>query len=258
MAKTTRVQDKAALTNQLSGQSVLRIENVLLVVIAAVLLVGGSLLWRFSTDISQITDELQSQVTNITAIVQRVSSDVDGLHASVGDIASGIDQMSTEISYVSAEVQRMASDVSQSSAEVQRVATEVSHTSAEVGRLSAEMSFLAAGVAQVQNRLDTLETALIYDEASPLVVPTSAPMARTSLSSENTVDSGSTKAILYRVRPGDTLWHISASLLGSPNRHPVISELNNLDPPSLIRPGDQLLIPIGPEDQYDVDITNMK
>lgn len=50
--------------------------------------------------------------------------------------------------------------------------------------------------------------------------------------------------VTYRVRSGDTLSEIAYSLMGSPVQYPVIAEVNQLESADLIRPGQQLKVPV--------------
>ena len=43
--------------------------------------------------------------------------------------------------------------------------------------------------------------------------------------------------LVYRVRPGDTLWDIAEGLLGDPFLYPLVAGLSNISNPHLIRPG---------------------
>lgn len=99
----------------------------------------------------------------------------------------------------------------------QEVSREVAHEAAR------EAAILAA-------RQVAREIALQFDAgaATPVLAP---------------VEMSETDAIMYRVRRGETLWDISASLTGTALNYTVLMEYNNLESPPRLQTGQRIYIP---------------
>jgi len=57
-------------------------------------------------------------------------------------------------------------------------------------------------------------------------------------------DPGREELIVYRVRPGETLWEIAAALTDSPLNYRTLMELNGIESPPRLRAGQDLLVPV--------------
>lgn len=100
------------------------------------------------------------------------------------------------------------------------IVTEIDQVEHAVGQLTTDIATVSERLGSIEHLL-TAETLTPTDEAAQDL-----------------------PAIVYRVRPGDTLWQIAESLLGSPWLYREIAEINQIQSPGLIRPGERLIIPV--------------
>ncbi len=188
-------------------------------------------------------ESLEAAVAGLREGVEALRGDLLGVHEEVGAlrgdlVAHGeeIDTLRGELRAVARETSALRTDVSRSQTEIEGVrgdsAARAAEVDAQILALDERISSLVELVEFTQIALDGLAAPAVASTAAPV------PAAPTSLG-----EAGQ-DVIVYRVRPGETLWEISISLTGSALNYPVLMEYNELPSPPQLRAGQQLIVPV--------------
>ncbi|MCC6676554.1 MAG: LysM peptidoglycan-binding domain-containing protein [Phycisphaerales bacterium] len=89
-------------------------------------------------------------------------------------------------------------------------------------------------------------------DSRPVQTPVPAPKPQAPVPAPEPADAGDAKAVApqftkYRVQPGDSLNSIAAKMLGSSRHATAIAKANPLKDPQRLRAGEEIRIPLDPE-----------
>jgi nucleoid-associated protein YgaU len=112
----------------------------------------------------------------------------------------------------------------------------------DIARLEAEVEELRAANAQLEETIDAM-SAGVRDEQ-----PTTPPTEPEETENGNGETPDPAERRTYIVQPGDTLRGIARDIYGDPNQFDLIAAENNLTNESVLRVGQELIIPPLPTD----------
>jgi len=211
--------------------------KVVVAIVVGLVAFGGGWLIRDAALSRQAAEETQGRLGALENALDAFWRQHD---AELGRAQESVARVQQEATRLKEETARVHAEIARLRDETGGVRDDLAYATTAAAELARQLEALSAGLEAARSDLNAVRAA----NSALLQELERSQQEAQALSEAKEPGPAAEVMVTYRVRSGDTLSEIAYSLMGSPLHYPVIADVNQLESADLIRPGQQLKIPV--------------